>query len=456
MDLSSHNISEILKKGLSSHAFSYPLLHASTAHSDRFTSNPQSRDVAEIISAKADLIRERIGRTDALTLHRDGKLYNGKEYFHLLYQDTPTAYVLSKLLSEELRNACAIKFSDRNQLIENLDKSFFLSKPDIVIRSDIKSFFESVCHRKLFEKLKSEERISDLSIRSYQRIFDEFERHRTHNIRRGYGLPRGLAISSYLAEFYLQQIDNEIRNLDGVSFYGRYVDDIIILYRHRPENGGKQVFNQLNEIFGRSGLSLHPIGDGKSSVIDVSRGSATIGDYLGYALSWGKDSRTLSFGLTDTYLAKKKGMIDNAFSHFERLSRKNIKQSRRDLIDCINMISSNYKLSGGKKNIRTGIYYSHRHLTDYGCLDELTEYLQRKAIIPYGKSFSSTSEYLEFAYRLRARIQTVSYRRNWFSRRMISLSAKRISRLKAIMKNGHKSDLEVKAFDFTTHITSKS
>ena len=42
------------------------------------------------------------------------------------------------------------------------------------------------------------------------------------------GLPRGLNISATLAELYMKDFDHNIVTTDGVFYYSRFVDDIII------------------------------------------------------------------------------------------------------------------------------------------------------------------------------------------------------------------------------------
>jgi hypothetical protein len=51
----------------------------------------------------------------------------------------------------------------------------------------------------------------------------------TATIKHEKGVPRGVGISSYLSELYMENIDNEIRNLQDVIYYARYVDDIFII-----------------------------------------------------------------------------------------------------------------------------------------------------------------------------------------------------------------------------------
>lgn len=42
------------------------------------------------------------------------------------------------------------------------------------------------------------------------------------------GLPRGLSISSVMSELYMKYFDLRIRRLEGVYYYARFVDDIVV------------------------------------------------------------------------------------------------------------------------------------------------------------------------------------------------------------------------------------
>ena len=47
------------------------------------------------------------------------------------------------------------------------------------------------------------------------------------------GLPRGIDISATLSELFMADLDSEIKKIDGIFFYARYVDDIIVIYNAR-------------------------------------------------------------------------------------------------------------------------------------------------------------------------------------------------------------------------------
>lgn len=95
------------------------------------------------------------------------------------------------------------------------------------------------------------------------------------------GVPQGLAISNILASIYMQEVDDAMQ-AQGV-IYHRYVDDVLIYGGHDVV---KAAFRSLCARLKPRGLSLHPIGKGKTSIEPLGNQFA----YLGYVFNWPKIS----------------------------------------------------------------------------------------------------------------------------------------------------------------------
>lgn len=433
MDLSVSNIMGILRRGLERGLYNKNFLFKRLYRGYSPYSRDEIDDSDFILYISAIEIKAYIEGLHPLSLQKDHNLHNGKEYFWLIFHDRVAAYVLSRLLNDELKEAFGLEMKSRNFLIEKLVTETKRTYPKAIIRSDIKSFFESVNHIRLLEKLEANPKISALSMVYFRLIFGEFNRHRSFISNSSSGLPRGLSISSYLAEVYLKDTDSEILDNMDISYYGRYVDDIVILISPKSLKEPKDIFQDVARTFEKSGLPLHNDSESKTSVFELSTDYENFGNYLGYDLSWYDYKRILSLGLPEWKICRKKEMIDKAFRHFERISRKDVKKARRDLMDCLNFISGNFNLKGNKCNIRTGLYYANPHLSDFSCLDQLTNYLQSKPVIPYEKSFSNSSERIAYIIRIKNRISRIDFRKNWLGRKMFSFSSAEMSRIKAIL-----------------------
>ena len=434
MDLSVKNIVTILQRGLKEGFFSKNSLFKRGSYVSTLDTYSDIDNIDDILNKTAIEIKRFIESLHPLSLQKDSKLYKGKEYFWLIFHDRIAAYVLSRLLNDELKEAFCLDMKSRNELIEQLIVNANNLSPKAIIRSDIKSFFESIDHRRLFERLESNPKVSALSMTYYRIIFDEFNRYRPLLDIDHFGLPRGLSISSYLAEVYLKETDSEIMKNAEISYYGRYVDDIVILVNATSRIELNDLFYNIVNIFDKAGLRLHDNSESKTSVFELSSDLVKFGNYLGYELNWNNSKHKMSLGLPKHKILKKKEMIDIAFSHFEKISRKNLKKARQDLMACLHFISGNFYLKGRKRDIRTGLFYANPHLSDLSCLDELTNYLQSKLVIPYERSFTNKSERTDYILRVKNQISRIDFRKNWTSRKMYSFSPIEMSKINAIIR----------------------
>ena len=90
------------------------------------------------------------------------------------------------------------------------------------------------------------------------------------------GLPIGNLTSQIFANFYLNDFDHYITGLDKNLFYGRYVDDIVLI--HPSHDYLIQLKQHINDYLrDELGLTLHP---NKVSLQHYSKGFAFIGAYI--------------------------------------------------------------------------------------------------------------------------------------------------------------------------------
>ncbi len=169
-----------------------------------------------------------------------------------------------------------------------------LPNPIFFFRSDIKSYYQSISHKRLMRQLK--QHIND------PRILDLLWHFLRHTLTwAGYyadnpqGLPLGSPLSSWLGALYLKPLD-EVMAKEPV-FYQRYMDDWVFLSPSRWKL--RHAIKRMHACLEALELPLHPL---KTEMGRISKGF----DFLGYHLS-----------PTQLTLASK--TYDNCVDHVHRL-----------------------------------------------------------------------------------------------------------------------------------------
>ena len=293
--------------------------------------------------------------------------------------------IISQLIKLELRRSYRLRPANRDMIIDQIKALLDNPMPKVVIRADIQSFFESISQEKIIKKLADDNFISNRSLKYLRKFMYEY--NISKNSHTELGVPRGLAFSSYMAELYLNQIDKEIKYVEGVYFYKRYVDDIIIVADPKMFSA-ENYWELVNSIFENNSLSLHNISPKKYiQIFDQTTNNAEF-EYLGYHFSYSEGR--LKIGLSSKRYCKYKTLIDIVFENYKRSSnyRKGKNSGtcrhklRRDALSLLfkrlKIITSNGILSGRKNYVATGIYYSNKFITDFSQLELLDKYLYEK------------------------------------------------------------------------------
>ena len=172
----------------------------------------------------------------------------------------------------------------------------------------------------------------------------------------------------------MQNIDERIKALDGVSYYARYVDDIIVIFTPKSNEAEREYRDEVESIVNFRGLTLNA---SKTKEVNLLAGIASGNiEYLGYQLTFG--SGTVQTKLTQKKINRYKERIDLAINAYTHLSKVDEKKARKELVKRVRFLTGNTRLSNNKKNILVGIYYSNSQLTSIGCLRGLDCYLQHK------------------------------------------------------------------------------
>lgn len=280
----------------------------------------------------------------------------------------PENYFALKQIQRNIARLFGVKQSNRYAIVEQVISLLGDNFPKFVIRTDIKEFYESIRHEPLLERIHKDNLLTPFSRNILSSVLKSYK-DKSGSIK---GIPRGIGVSAYLAELYMRDIDNEIQNLPGVTYYARYVDDILIIFTPSPTEGSRQYLQEVKDIVEKKHKTR--LNSTKTKSIDLSSsGSSHSIDYLGYKITFGAGA--VKTQLTTSKVNRYRGRVKLAFDHYINYSKVNEKLARRILVKRIRFLTGNTRLANNKKNILVGIYYSNNHLTNRNQLDGLDNYL---------------------------------------------------------------------------------
>jgi len=286
-------------------------------------------------------------------------------------KNSPRYYFALKQLQRNISKLYGVKQSDRSNIISQLKIILDDKFPKFVIKTDLKNFYESIPHDQLLRIINEDHLLTPFSRNLLVNLLDEYKRL-SGNIK---GVPRGIGVSAYLAELYMRDIDEEIKNLGGVTYYSRFVDDIVIVFTPTPTELNRDYLQEVKSIVEshRYNLRLSPLSE-KTEKYDLRYSKIDCEmEYLGYKINFGKHK--LKTFLTDKKIKKYKDRLKLAFDHYKNLSKVDEKKARKILVKRVRYLTGNTKLSNNKKNILVGIYYSNSHLTELKDLKRLDNIL---------------------------------------------------------------------------------
>lgn len=168
-----------------------------------------------------------------------------------------------------------------NQVVREVLNSLATHGDCEIVRADIKSFYDSIPHSRLgksLAKIAPNPAMLSLLLQSIKvAVVPPFHRKEDlNNLVNRRGIPQGLPISNYLANFYLKNLDQKMK-AESLSYH-RYVDDIVTIV---PIGAGKDSLKSLSRKLRPLGLSFN---DKKTQIIEAQGAF----EFLGYQVRDGK------------------------------------------------------------------------------------------------------------------------------------------------------------------------
>lgn len=332
-----------------------------------------------IIEQKLEEISNQINRHSINIL--EGEEYGSQSY---KLEDNICNFFLSKKIQENIRNTYKVRQSSRYAILSELINLLEDNCPKYIIRTDIKSFYESIPQKTLLAKTNNDYLLSIRTKKFINQIFDSYNKLIGQaNVDTAVGVPRGIGISAYLSELFMRNVDNQIQELDDLIYYARYVDDIIAIFvpqsKNVDDNYLKNYLSRIKEIVESEGLNLNATKTKEYKLFDAlnyirfnTKSPKTI-QYLGYEI--GSLDNKLEIKLSENKINRYFERIKLSFENFSEKKHHNRKKAFKLLSARIKYLTSNTKLRNNKDKVFVGIYYSNPFLKSVESLERLQKRL---------------------------------------------------------------------------------
>lgn len=274
--------------------------------------------------------------------------------FDYLCQD-----LIQRKLYNNLKRIYSVKQTDRNIIVRQMKLLMSEEVGMWGLRLDVRHFYETIDRTQLQNKLENDSRLSYQSLILLNALFSDPVVASTS------GLPKGLSVSAAMAEMYMKYFDLEMRRVDGVYYYARYVDDIIVFCSSFESQS--RAWKAAEDSLLKLGLELNKDKSYKWS----SRQAYNELTYLGYTFK--KNGKQVEVTIADKKLSLMKTRLTKVFVRFS-------KDKNYDLLKLrIKFLTGNFTLyrADTLTPIKAGIYFNYSMATDTTALCTIDRYYQR-------------------------------------------------------------------------------
>ncbi|HHU9758634.1 TPA: antiviral reverse transcriptase Drt3a, partial [Escherichia coli] len=244
------------------------------------------------------------------------------------------ALFVSRQIKYVLSSLYTIKSNNRDLIISRLSALAKEMSPKYIIRADVESFYESINHKSLLDMLHSSPKLSVPP----RRVITQLIRNYQALTGLDKGVPRGVGISSYLSELYMSVVDDKIRTLSDVTYYERFVDDLIVIFS--PNKGGNigDYLPKITSIINDRGLLLN----NKTKELDLFTQSNKNFEYLGYKFQL--TAGGCSIKMSSNKVQKIRERIDKTFYEYNQSVSKTPKRAAKNILLRMKFLTGNTRL----------------------------------------------------------------------------------------------------------------
>lgn len=306
------------------------------------------------------------------------------------YQPTALGDTLVlRKINSIIRNRYQTRQSDRNTIVQQTRSLLEENCPKYIYKIDIAKFYESIDRNVILNKLRSDNIISSTAQNLIAILFQHFSKYVK------FGLPRGLSLSATLSELYLKELDKKIAEMDGVYYYARYVDDMIIFSSKKLDSVLANISDLLPGVMklNREKCDEFPVGCRCEPSCSCGNLPCSCSvkcvcpakpehelNYLGYKIltskvHWKKDLKKgmpIIIGMAERKINRIKNRVTKAFID-------NHKSNDFDLLfQRIKFLTENHRIKtpGRRGRLMSGIHYNYPLINDIDAILKLNKFLQ--------------------------------------------------------------------------------
>ncbi|EIK4809220.1 RNA-directed DNA polymerase [Vibrio parahaemolyticus] len=347
----------------------------------------------------------------SLPLQKLPNKVKGKDVFTI--GDKIESLFVSKQIQYTLNSLFDVKINHRDLIISRLSILSQDMSPKFIIRADVENFYESINHKKLLDILHSSPKLSVTP----RRVITQLVRNFSRLVGSDIGLPRGVGLSAYLSEVYMNSVDREIRALQDITYYQRYVDDLIIIFSPSKAKNTPEYMNAIHSIINKRELSLN----NKTKELDLYNNDNASFEYLGYKFNIATGSCKIK--LSSNKCKKIRERINDSFDEYYNSVNKTPRRAYKNILLRLRFLTGNTRLYNSKSKAFVGIYFSNKFINDTSDLNGLDNYLNHK--------INGLQD-----HKLQKRISKLSFQKGFQDRVFRKFSIQDLSNISKVWKNG--------------------
>lgn len=348
----------------------------------------------------------------------EGGVYREKQTYR--FSDERVEQLLAlKVVEKNLKSAFDIRTTNRHEVVQATAALLNNKVPKTLFRGDVRSFFENVPHDKLLEVVRSNKRLSRITVGYVERFLGDTSMHMGEQK----GLPRGISLSSILAEVYMKGIDDQLQAIDSVMYYARFVDDFILI-RSDPKHSVNR--GELRRVVARClsklGLELNASKSRELSTADAA--SFRRFQLLGYSIRLEMKNGEVEIDMSQARFAEFKRRIDLSFAKYHMHKAGAPEAAATALTGRLKILTGNRRRASNIGSTMHGVYYSSRALREPSRrMVELDRYLESHFATLPDRSIVAD------------RMQSVSFVEGFRQRAFVRIRPTRVAQLTRIWKN---------------------